>query len=73
MAHALIARAHGNRPVNLVGYGLGARVIFYCLKELADHPQADFVLVHNVYLFGCAVSADLEAWQASDDCYVLGF
>ena len=34
LANALMDRASlvGRRPVTLVGFSLGARVIFYCLK-----------------------------------------
>eukprot|EP01032_Pedospumella_encystans_P010520 gene10520-12287_t len=36
LAKALLERPHGQRPVTLVGYSMGCRVIFSCLKELAD-------------------------------------
>lgn len=43
----------GVRPVTLVGYSLGARVIFYCLKELARVGASG--LVQNAYMFGSPV------------------
>jgi hypothetical protein len=36
LADSLIDRNLGTRPITLVGFSLGARVIFACLKELAS-------------------------------------
>jgi hypothetical protein len=32
LAEVLLTKQHGGRPVTLIGFSLGARVIFYCLK-----------------------------------------
>lgn len=50
LADSLIDRNLGTRPVTLVGYSLGSRVIFSCLQELAR--KGAFGLVQNVLLFG---------------------
>lgn len=55
LANALLSRAQGGRPVNLVGYSIGARVIFSCLKELSTRKQADG-LVQDVVLLGPPVT-----------------
>lgn len=41
LARALLNREHGSRPVTLVGYSMGARVIFSCLRELAHQLHQD--------------------------------
>lgn len=53
LADSLIDRNLGTRPVTLVGYSLGSRVIFSCLKELAK--KGAFGLIQNVYLFGSPI------------------
>ncbi|KAK9477265.1 hypothetical protein V1514DRAFT_283492 [Lipomyces japonicus] len=50
LADTLMQRNLGVRPVTLVGFSLGARVIFSCLVELAKRQA--FGLVQNVILFG---------------------
>ncbi|KAJ5678263.1 uncharacterized protein N7477_003896 [Penicillium maclennaniae] len=58
LADSLIDRNLGHRPVTLLGFSLGARVIFSCLKELAERGAHG--LVQNVYLFGSPVVANKD-------------
>ncbi|TLD22881.1 hypothetical protein PspLS_07334 [Pyricularia sp. CBS 133598] len=60
LADSLIDRNLGTRPVTLVGYSLGARVIFSCLLELAR--KGALGLVQNVYLFGAPVVVKQDEW-----------
>ena len=60
LADSLIDRHLGQRPVTLLGFSLGARLIFSCLKELA-HRRA-YGIVQNVYLFGSPIVANKEEY-----------
>jgi pimeloyl-ACP methyl ester carboxylesterase len=60
LARALIARCAGDRPVVLVGWSLGARVIWACLQELAR--QNAFGVVESAVLVGAPVPGDSAAW-----------
>ncbi|KAG6263368.1 hypothetical protein E4U49_002383 [Claviceps purpurea] len=53
LADSLMDRSLGTRPITLVGYSIGARVIFSCLQELSK--RGAYGLVQNVYLFGSPV------------------
>ena len=53
LADSLIDRNLGVRPVTLVGFSLGSRLIFACLKELA--ARGAHGLIQNVYLFGSPI------------------
>ncbi|ETS86688.1 hypothetical protein PFICI_00516 [Pestalotiopsis fici W106-1] len=60
LADSLIDRNLGTRPITLVGYSLGARVIFSCLLELAR--KGAYGLVQNVYMFGSPVVFKTEEY-----------
>lgn len=61
MADALINKAQGERPVTLVGYSLGARVIFSCLQTLAQRKA--FGLVESVVLIGAPTPSTSSEWR----------
>ncbi|TID24017.1 DUF726-domain-containing protein [Venturia nashicola] len=61
LADALINKAQGERPVSLIGYSLGARVIYTCLMSLADRKA--FGLIENVVLLGCPAPSDSADWR----------
>ncbi|KAK8008981.1 YSIRK family gram-positive signal peptide [Apiospora marii] len=61
LADALINKVQGERPVTLVGYSLGARVIYSCLKSLADRKA--FGLVDSVVLVAAPVPSNPGHWQ----------
>jgi hypothetical protein len=60
LADSLIDRNLGTRPITFVGYSLGSRVIFSCLKELAR--KGAYGLVQNVYLFGSPIVAKKDEY-----------
>jgi hypothetical protein len=60
LADTLMARHAGVRPISLIGFSLGARVIFYALEELARHKA--YGIVQDVYLFGATVTASRSTW-----------
>jgi len=84
LADALINKAQGERPVSLIGYSLGARVIYTCLQTLARRRA--FGLVESVVLIGAPTPSDTSDWRIvrsvvsnrlvnvySENDYVLGF
>ena len=40
LAEVLLARQQGQRPVTLLGFSLGARVIYHCLLHMAQRPHS---------------------------------
>ncbi|KDN43321.1 DUF726-domain-containing protein [Tilletiaria anomala UBC 951] len=60
LADVLSKKQMGARPITLVGFSLGARVIYYALTEL--YRKNSFGIVQNVYLIGAPVSANVKNW-----------
>ena len=84
LADALVNKAQGERPVTLIGYSLGARVIYACLMNLAKRRA--FGLVESVVLIGAPTPSTTADWRVmrsvvasrlvnvySENDYVLGF
>ncbi|KAJ5290862.1 hypothetical protein N7478_000113 [Penicillium angulare] len=61
LADALISKAQGERPVTLIGYSLGSRLIFACLQNLAKRQA--YGLVESVILMGSPTPSDAEYWH----------
>jgi len=61
LADALINKAQGERPVTLIGYSLGARVIYSCLRSLAERKA--FGLIEDVVLIGAPIPSTTRNWQ----------
>ena len=65
LAEVLLARTHGQRPVILLGWSTGARLIFACLEALAKHGgEAAAGIVDSAFLLGTPVDAAPARWEA---------
>jgi pimeloyl-ACP methyl ester carboxylesterase len=54
------------KPLSLIGYGMGARVIFNCLERLAlsrDTSDSTYY-VENVVLIGAPIPTDRKRWES---------
>lgn len=84
LADALINKVQGERPVTLIGYSLGARVIYSCLSSLAERHA--FGLVESAIFLGSPIPSDSATWRMlksvvtgrmvnvfSENDFILGF
>lgn len=62
LAEVLLSRAHGNRPITLIGFSLGARVIFHCLMAMTKRTTC-YGIINDVVLLGAPVTASPIQWQ----------
>ncbi|KAJ1142269.1 hypothetical protein NDU88_008596 [Pleurodeles waltl] len=63
LAHILLSRQQGRRPVTLVGFSLGARVIYFCLQEMAREKDCEGI-IEDVVMLGAPVEGDAKYWSA---------
>ncbi|KAK7980088.1 hypothetical protein PG989_012545 [Apiospora arundinis] len=84
LADAIINKIQGERAITLVGYSLGARIIYNCLMQLSE--KRAFGVVENVVLLGAPCPTEVRVWAAmksvvagrlvnvySNNDYLLGF
>uniref|UniRef100_A0A8C5RTV4 Transmembrane and coiled-coil domains 4 n=1 Tax=Laticauda laticaudata TaxID=8630 RepID=A0A8C5RTV4_LATLA len=62
LAQILLSRRQGKRPVTLVGFSLGARVIYFCLQEMAKEKDCEGI-IEDVVLLGAPVDGDPKSWK----------
>ncbi|KAJ3251897.1 hypothetical protein HDU77_005558 [Chytriomyces hyalinus] len=67
LGQKLLAEDFGQRPTSLVGFGLGARVIYFALVELIEAASSGndsvYSFIDSVYLIAAPVRLDLEVWN----------
>ncbi|KAL4777426.1 hypothetical protein BDW60DRAFT_213037 [Aspergillus nidulans var. acristatus] len=61
LADALISKVQGERPVTLIGYSLGSRVIFSCLQTLAKRHA--YGLIESAIFMGAPTPSDTPDWR----------
>ncbi|XP_057806898.1 uncharacterized protein LOC131021664 isoform X2 [Salvia miltiorrhiza] len=64
LAEVLLKGLQGHRPVTLVGFSLGARVIMSCLETLAE-SETNAGLVERVVLLGAPIAIKDTNWEAT--------
>eukprot|EP00794_Sanderia_malayensis_P018268 gene18268-20088_t len=63
LAHVLLNRHQGYRPITLVGFSLGARAIFYCLQAMLAEKDYQGI-IEDVILMGAPVGVVKSEWEA---------
>ena len=84
LADAIVNKVFGERGVSLLGYGLGARVIYTCLMSLSERRA--FGQIENVLVMGTPAPSSRCVWTAlrsvvsgrvinvfSENDFILGF
>jgi hypothetical protein len=59
----LACRLHGKRPVTIIGFGIGARVVVKCLLHLASMGVRGTGIVETAVCMGTPLPASPETWD----------
>lgn len=62
LAEVLLSRQQGRRPISLIGFSLGARVIFFCLQEMSKRSSCEGI-IEDVIFLGAPVTASKVEWE----------
>ncbi|KAK6640067.1 hypothetical protein RUM43_008344 [Polyplax serrata] len=62
LAEVLLSRKQGQRPVTLIGYSMGARVVYYCLREMSNKDGCEGI-VQEAILLGTPVTGSASDWD----------
>lgn len=60
LAQCFAEGLHGHRPVTLIGFSLGSRLIYHCLLELSRLGKVG--IIENVIMLGAPVGLNHHRW-----------
>eukprot|EP00903_Cladosiphon_okamuranus_P013241 g12346.t1 len=64
LAAVLLSRPVGSRPVTLLGFSMGAKVVFNCLEALAAAPDGRGLgIVENAVMLGTPIGTKRGRWK----------
>ncbi|CAN0404837.1 unnamed protein product [Ectocarpus sp. 12 AP-2014] len=64
LAAVLLSRPVGSRPVTLLGYSMGAKLVFNCLEALAAAPNGRGLgIVENAVMLGTPIGTKRGRWK----------
>lgn len=63
IADAILNKIGGERPVNLIGYGAGARAVWVALMVLAE--KRAFGFIESAVLIGSPCPSNVQSWAAA--------
>eukprot|EP00752_Nemacystus_decipiens_P008307 g7425.t1 len=64
LAAVLLSRPVGSRPVTLLGFSMGAKVVFNCLEALAAAPEGRGLgIVENAVMLGTPIGTKRGRWK----------